>query len=180
MSNPEAVHKGTWEVKLLRAINSNNGALAREAIQMPGYYSANVKFDGFANGEEYMSFGNFQDYDEWWCHYDGKNALEIAMARGADEVVSAFKSAGNARRPSRGKRQRVLPEIAPAFIADEGLSKLSYMKLKKHLIALGIPKAEVDACPSKQKLLYLHSKFLENMQASLDEDIRAVEAAMKA
>ena len=38
------------------------------------------------------------------------------------------------------------------------VTKMGYVKLKKHMISLGIPKDEVDRCPGKPTLLYLLSQ----------------------
>jgi len=43
-------------------------------------------------------------------------------------------------------------------MAGVDLDSLSYMKLKAQLISMGIPKAEVDACPGKPTLLLLALK----------------------
>lgn len=39
------------------------------------------------------------------------------------------------------------------------ISTLGYVKLKQHLIQLGIPKSEVDKCPGRPTLLHLHTKW---------------------
>ena len=52
------------------------------------------------------------------------------------------------------------------------IESLSYMKLKKHLIDLGIPKSDVDQAPGKPSLLHLHKTWLSR---ALEEDLEKIE-----
>ena len=46
------------------------------------------------------------------------------------------------------------------------IESLGYMKLKKHLIEMGIPKSDVDRCPGKPSMLHLHKTWVENREGT--------------
>ena len=58
------------------------------------------------------------------------------------------------------------------------LQSMGYMKLKKHLLTLGIPRQELDACDGKDALLHLW-ECKQGAAAELGEQTATVEATAK-